>query len=228
MRSGRDVATAYDEWYDTPWGAYADAAEKRLLDHLARPRPGETVLDVGCGTGRYLHWLHERGLRATGVDVCLDMVEAARSRLSGPGVPGRAFVADAGTLPFTDSAFNLVIAVTSLEFMQTPQRALQEMWRVCRGRLFLGVLSRHSLYARLIRRRGPASSLAKARLYGVSELLKLVGGALGPCKCRWRTALLAPQMHSTATVALTRAIDTIPGTGRLPWGAYIGLVVHGA
>jgi len=31
-------------------------------------RPGGTVLDVACGSGRHLRWLHEQGFRVTGVD----------------------------------------------------------------------------------------------------------------------------------------------------------------
>jgi SAM-dependent methyltransferase len=226
MEFAEDVSQRYDDWYESAWGRYADVAEKRLFDRLAHPRSGETVLDVGCGTGRYLRWLHDRGLRATGVDVSLNMVTAARLRLTDRGADERAFVADASALPFGESSFDLVTAITSLEFLSEPERSLREMWRVCRGRLFLGVLSRHSLYARQIGRKGPASSLAKARLYGLGELLRLVRSALSPCTCTWRTALLAPEMHSTAGVALARVVDGIPGANKLPWGAYIGLVVH--
>ena len=220
-----DVAQRYDEWYESAWGTYADIAQKSLLNRLARPQPGETALDVGCGTGRYLRWLHGTGLRATGVDISLDMARAARHHRADVGAHGRAFVADAGALPFGDSSFDLVIAVTSLEFVQAPEAALREMARVCRGRLFLGVLSRNSLYALRVRRKGPQSSLPKAHLYAVGELVELVRSALGPRPCAWRTALVAPEMQSRPGVALARAIEWIPGIDRLPWGAYIGLVV---
>ena len=224
MGFDRDVSQRYDGWYGSPWGEYADRAEKRLLDRLARPPPGESGLDFGCGTGRYLEWLHAKGLRVTGVDASPDMIMVARRRLAGAGARGRAFVADAGSLPFGADSFDLVVAVTSLEFMQTPEAALREMARVCRRRLFLGVLSRSSLYARRVRRKGPASSLAKARLYSVRELVELVRSALGSRPCVWRTGLLAPEMQSRVGAALARSIDRIPGVDRLPWGAYIGLV----
>jgi SAM-dependent methyltransferase len=38
----------------------------RRWAHLIRP--GGSVLDVACGSGRHLRWLHERGFRVTGVD----------------------------------------------------------------------------------------------------------------------------------------------------------------
>jgi len=225
MELAQDAAERYDEWYGSPWGQYADIAERDLLARLAGPQPGEAVLDVGCGTGRYLRWLHMRGLSVTGVDLSLPMARVSHRRLGGMDLDGRVFVADGAALPFEDSSFDLVVAVTSLEFMQAPESALQEMARVCRTRLFLGVLSRRSLYARQIRRGKPESSLGRARLYSVGEVIRLVHSALGPCDCTWRTALLAPPMQSRAGVALAKAIDEIPGTSRLPWGAYIGLLV---
>lgn len=77
-----DVGGRYDEWYKTRWGAYADQRERQLLLQLAAPRPGERVLDVGCGPGRYLVWLRQMGLSATGVERSAAMAHAAQARLA--------------------------------------------------------------------------------------------------------------------------------------------------
>src|SRR3954452_9972178 len=47
---------------------------------LLRPPPGATVVDVGCGAGRAVAELAERGCRAMGVDLDPAMLAAARAR----------------------------------------------------------------------------------------------------------------------------------------------------
>lgn len=68
-------AAAYDRISD-PQVAWARAVVDRL-----DPRPGETVLDAGCGSGRVTELLLERGCRVLAVDADPDMVRGARERL---------------------------------------------------------------------------------------------------------------------------------------------------
>jgi len=59
----------YDAWYRTPRGAWIGDTEFRLLLRLLAPQRGETLLDVGCGTGYFTRrCAREAGLQATGVD----------------------------------------------------------------------------------------------------------------------------------------------------------------
>jgi SAM-dependent methyltransferase len=56
---------------------------------------------------------------------------------------------DARSLPFADATFDAVTAITVLCFLDAPQRAISEMVRVLRpgGRLVIGELGRHSIWA---------------------------------------------------------------------------------
>jgi len=57
------------------WFAAAGAAEQRALDHAVGP-----ALDVGCGPGRHLVALAQRGVFALGIDISPVMLDVARGR----------------------------------------------------------------------------------------------------------------------------------------------------
>lgn len=70
-------------------------------------RPGQRVLDVGCGTGRHSLALAERGFDVVGVDVSRTFIEIAARRAP---ENARFEVADAADLPF-DAEFDAVISL---------------------------------------------------------------------------------------------------------------------
>ena len=92
------TAELYDRWLQTPGGSLALELQQRLLLELIEPRPGETLLEVGCGTGETLRVLADLGARATGVDRSAGMLAVARRKL------GRVALvhADGIDLPFAE------------------------------------------------------------------------------------------------------------------------------
>lgn len=136
-------AARYDAWYHTPRGTWIGEREFALLLRALAPRPGETLLDVGCGTGHFTRLFAQRaGAQVVGLDPDLDGLRfAIAHRAASEGyVAGRA-----ERLPFRDASFDLAIAVTSLCFIRAQEAALREIVRVTRRRLALGLLNRHSL-----------------------------------------------------------------------------------
>lgn len=164
---------AYDAWYDTPRGRWIGDQEFILLARLLNARPGETLLDVGCGTGYFSRrFARETGLKITGVDIDSDMIAFAKTQ-----APDIEFaLGDAQNLPYTDASFDHVVAVTSLCFVANEARAVREMARVTRQRVALGLLNRHSLLYRS-KGRGQNGSYSGARWHSRAEARALLENA---------------------------------------------------
>ena len=83
------------------------AQEVEFLVDALDLRPGQWVLDVGCGPGRHAYALAKRGLEVVGVDISQRFVDIACDGAP----PGASFVrADARDLRF-DSEFDVVISL---------------------------------------------------------------------------------------------------------------------
>ena len=163
-----ELAPYYDAWFDSPPGNVVGALERDLFLRLAQPAAGEQALEIGVGTGYFAQAVAEAGAQVTGLDLSQPMLQVA----AGKGLPIRLLRADALALPLGRGAFELVYAVTVLEFVSDPARAVAEMWAAVRpgGRLVAAVLNRWSPWAR---RRAPPFD--QAHFFSPPELWRLLG-----------------------------------------------------
>ncbi|TLZ09480.1 MAG: class I SAM-dependent methyltransferase [Gammaproteobacteria bacterium] len=99
-----------------------DLSQRLALVPWLRVRPGTSVLDVGCGVGRWCRELARRGARVTGVDFSPTMIAEARRRAAARGVLARCrfLVQDLAHLDAGEK-FDLVLGVTVLQHILEPQ-----------------------------------------------------------------------------------------------------------
>ena len=103
-----------------------DGRIEAILQGL-RPKPGDKVLDAGCGKGRIAAALvaRARGLEVTGVDLSEEMLRHVPRE-----IPTRC--GSLLNLPFPDGAFDGAYCVEALEHVGNPQGSVRELCRVVR------------------------------------------------------------------------------------------------
>ena len=114
---------------------------RALVREALAARPGERILDAGCGPGFYVAEILEQvgtdGF-VVGVDLSEPMLELAKHRV-GDAPNARFEQASAAKLPFDDGGFDAVVSVQVLEYVEDVPAALSELRRVLRpgGRLVI-------------------------------------------------------------------------------------------
>ena len=127
-------AESYAEAYASPGGDDTRTRtflERRELSLSALRTPVGRVLDIGAGPGVFTSALVERGTTCWVVDLSVDMIDAARRRVP-PALSRRArfAAADIEHLPFPDGAFDTIVCVGVLQYVEGVQQAFAEMARV--------------------------------------------------------------------------------------------------
>jgi ubiquinone/menaquinone biosynthesis C-methylase UbiE len=213
-------AIAYEQWSNKPSNKAAFAREVQLMRDLLQPMRGESVLDIGCGTGACLAAFLEMGLRVTGLDPSTYMLDIALQKIEHRANLYRDFSED---LPFDDNSFNYACLFTTLEFVNDPQKTLQEAFRVTKDRVFIGVLNRYALKGIERRVKGifTPTIFNHAKFFSVWELKRMIRAIMGPVPVSWRTVCQLP----TNAGKFASNLEQSKIIQRCPFGAFAGMVV---
>ena len=142
-----DWPVTYDQWFATPIGRLVKKVEGELLLDFIKPKPGDFILDAGCGTGVFTLDLLHLGCPIIGIDLSMPMLLRAKQKAR--GYPFRIVLADLLSLPFSENSFDKVISVTALEFIEDGRGAIDELFRVTKrgGSLVVATLNSLSPWA---------------------------------------------------------------------------------
>ncbi|MDA0219043.1 MAG: methyltransferase domain-containing protein [Proteobacteria bacterium] len=116
----------------------------RPVLELLAPRPGEHILDLGCGDGALTVELVAAGATVVGIDASQEMIASAREK----GL--NAHVADAAHLSL-DGAFDAVFSNAELHWVKDADGAIASAWRALRpGGRFVGEFGGHGNVAAIV------------------------------------------------------------------------------
>ncbi|HEX6063510.1 MAG TPA: class I SAM-dependent methyltransferase [Longimicrobiales bacterium] len=176
--------------------------ERRFREQLiapARLREGESVLDVGCGTGT-LALVAKRQVvngEVVGIDASPEMIDRARHKAARAGLQLKFEVASADALPFPAGSFDVVICTVALHHLRRSMRAaaVAEMRRVLKpsGRVLLAdfVFGKKRTVAGLLHHHVGMKPDELAQLADGAGLRAIDSGALG----FWDLSYLVAQLH---------------------------------
>jgi 2-polyprenyl-3-methyl-5-hydroxy-6-metoxy-1,4-benzoquinol methylase len=116
-------------------GGLLAETQERVMVRFLGDLSGQTILDVGTGTGRAALALSRMGARVTGVDASAEMLRVAKERAAAAGLSTRFEVGDAHALAFPERSFDSAVSLRVL--MHTPdwRRCVGELCRVARHRV---------------------------------------------------------------------------------------------
>jgi SAM-dependent methyltransferase len=146
------------------------------------------------------------------------MLEAARKKM---GDRVELYSGQAEDLPFSDDEFDIVTIINALEVARSPQKAIAEAIRVCRGRIFIGFINKHSFVGTKQRLKEifgfPLAQ--KINFFGIEEIRKMVGSLIGSPVIKWGSVIYFP----TIIYDISTELEELVPHAKNPWGAFAGL-----
>lgn len=202
-----EQAEAYDRWYATSLGHWADRLEKEAVFKLLPPVNGLRFLDAGCGTGNLTEVLAAQGAGVVGLEPSAAML--SRAKLKAPeGHKAIVWIqGDLLQLPFRANSFSGAVSILSLDFIPSREAAVLELARVLRpgGFLVIGVLNRFSLWAlkRQVRSWFRTSPWQEVNFLGARDLMGLLQQTKAFHQFQWRRAIYFPPLNFPGLKHLT-------------------------
>jgi ubiquinone/menaquinone biosynthesis C-methylase UbiE len=212
------AAEQYRTWQQSLKGKAMERWLEESVLSLLTPRPGERVLDIGCGEGNHLLLLNRLGLGISGIDASPYMINRATERL---GNRCDLKIARAEDLPFEDNEFDLAVMINTAEFLEAPLEAIREAGRVARRKVFVSTLNSFSWYHLSSKVLSPFSRFPfqDTRYFNLWSLRALLQAAMGDVPITWRSGqFLSPFMWKIGP-----AFEGLCKRFRIPWGAFLGL-----
>jgi len=142
---------------------------KAELDYILRELSGtKDVLSVGCGPAIIEAGLAEHGFNVTGLDISREALDRAPDSI-------RTVVGSAENMDFTQSSFDAVIYVASIQFMENYKEAIKQTARVLRtdGKLLALLLNPESEFFKE-KARNPASYINKIKHTDLREIERTI------------------------------------------------------
>jgi SAM-dependent methyltransferase len=122
------LSQAKDIWgWESPAGKMRARARQSFILRALEPKPGMSILEVGCGLGVHTRVFSIPGVKVDAVDISKEFIGEASSNFRRANT--RFHTAAAESLPFSDGKFDAVVGISTLHHLDM-DAALREFHRV--------------------------------------------------------------------------------------------------
>jgi|HubBroStandDraft_6_1064221.scaffolds.fasta_scaffold57524_2 ubiquinone/menaquinone biosynthesis C-methylase UbiE len=172
------MSTSTTAYYDATAARYDElhAGEKNLEHLRALERAWSillrhdvrSVLDVGCGTGRALRWVHDQNasIKLSGIDPSQGLLSIAMQDL--PTATLR--IGTGEKLPFDNASVDVAIATGIMHHVDKPASVIAEMFRVARKAVLISDHNNFAFNSTIARR--VRIALYSCGLFGIASFIK--------------------------------------------------------
>jgi len=138
----------------------------KVLSKIINKNNSQDILEAGCGTGRILVPLVEKGFHIEGFDLSKNMLKELRKKNNKIKIK----VGDIESIPYKDNSFDLVYSITVLIHMLDFKDGFNDMYRVVKknGLVVFDLPNRNSIWTRLSLFFNPNKK--RTRLYTKKEI----------------------------------------------------------
>jgi ubiquinone/menaquinone biosynthesis C-methylase UbiE len=205
------TARARSIWGGADFLPIARSFETGAADFIARLalRPGESVLDVACGTGNLAIPAARAGARVSGIDIASNLIVEAQLQARTAGLAIDFEVGNAESLPYGNAQFDTTVTMFGAMFAYRPVQAANELVRVTRpgGRIAMANWTSTGFVGHLLRAHAavvpPPEGVPSPLLWGDEEIVRArFGNRIKDLKCVRRTLELRFPLPPAAVTEL--------------------------
>ena len=132
-----DVEHAYKYAYDVGTRHHMDA-RLQVPEELGY-FVGETLVDVGCGGGRFLQYFKcKKNIKfCVGLDLWKNQVHSTKRRFKKEGVDAHLIICDAQRMPFADNTFDIAFSTDMIEHLPDTAKGVKDIVRVSKDKVVI-------------------------------------------------------------------------------------------
>lgn len=162
------MAESYDKSrFSSFGGKLLDKKQKNVLLKFLKDIPiNAKILEIGCGSGRFLEFLESKGYKNIyGMDSSKEMLDVARKKTK-----AKLEIGDVYRMPYKSKSMDVVFSVHVLMHVKNPKKMISEMLRVSKNTIIVDITNKNSfsfIISKIIRGYKP-------KFFSLKEIKKLI------------------------------------------------------